>query len=94
MKYIFAYAMPYRWRLAVVGALYAVATACGLLMPYLMSDIVNQGIAQSQMDYILIRGGWMLGLALAALLCGIATTKLNAKVSTCFANDLQKAVFQ
>ncbi len=93
MKQVFKYARPYRLKLALTGLLYIVTTVCTLLMPYIMSDIVNIGIAGRDMDYILTRSGMMLGLALVALACGVLITKLNAGVSTRFAADLTRAVF-
>ncbi len=94
MKQILPFLKPYRARLALMGVLYLCATMCSLLMPYLMSDIVNNGIACGDMRYIILRGVIMLLLSVAALLCGIWTTRVSADVSCGFSTSLQKGVFQ
>lgn len=94
MKKILSYLKPYRMQLLLVALLYVAATFCSLFMPYLMSDIVDEGIRGADMPYILRMGGWMLLLSVAALGCGLATTKISAHVSAGFSNHLQKAVFQ
>lgn len=94
MKTIFSYLHPYRGKLILIGALYMVATLAGLFMPYLMSDIVNVGIREQNMAYILTRGAMMLGLAVLALLSSLWTTRLNAHVTAGFTESLQKAVFE
>lgn len=93
MKIIFSYLAPYRRRLTVVGFLYLLATICSLLMPYVMRNIVDIGIRESDMPYILRQGALMLALSLAALGSGIATTKINARVANGFTTNLQKGVF-
>lgn len=94
MKTIFKYAKPYKNRLILIGLLYVVSTMCSLLMPYLMSSIVNDGIQAKNLDYIFILGGVMLLMSLVALGCGVLVTKINAKVATGFSRDLKKSVFQ
>lgn len=94
MKIIFQYIKPYKGKLILVGSLYLASTVCSLLMPYLMSSIVNNGIQAQDMNLILKVGALMLVLALAALACGIFTTKVNSHISTNFSRDLRNSVFQ
>ncbi len=56
MKLIFSYLTPYRGRLFAVGFLYLLATICSLFMPYVMRNIVDIGIRESDMPYILKQG--------------------------------------
>ncbi|MDO4564539.1 MAG: ABC transporter ATP-binding protein [Clostridia bacterium] len=94
MRQIFRYIKPYRRKLVLVGLLYLVSTMCSLLMPYLMSSIVNDGIQAHDMGMIIRIGVLMLLLAAMALGCGIWTTRVNSKVSTGFSRDLRNSVFQ
>ncbi len=94
MRRILSYLKPYRSKLILVFALNIAATLCSLYMPYLMSDIVNNGIADGDIAYILNMGVVMLGASLLAFGCGMLTTKLNANVSTLFGRDLQMGVFR
>ena len=94
MKQILPYLKPYKNRLIVDGVMFFVATVCSLLMPYIMSDIVNTGIKNADMPYILLQGAIMLALAGAMLVSGWISTKINARISSGFVADLQKGVFQ
>lgn len=94
MKQLLPYLKPYRNRLIADGALFFVATLCSLLMPYFMSDIVNVGIKNGDMPYILRQGAVMLALAGAMLFSGWGSTKINAAISSGFVADLQKGIFQ
>ncbi len=93
MREILRYLKPYRARLVFVGLLYVAATFAELFMPYIMSNIVDEGIRGRDMPYIVRMGLIMLALSLLALGCGLLTTRINAGVSSGFCNALQKAVF-
>ena len=94
MKEIYKYLKPYRKKLILVGFLYAISTMCGLFLPYIMGNMVNVGIANSDMKYIYSMGGVMFGLSCIALTSGAVTAKINAKISTSYTCDIQKAVFK
>jgi len=94
MKILLPYLKPFYKHLLFVGVLDLICTLAGLFMPYLMSDIVNVGIREQNMPFILQRGGWMLALAVAALLTGLLATRENAFISTRFIESMQTAVFQ
>ena len=93
MKQILPFIKPYKSRLIADGGLYLVATLCSLFMPYLMSDIVNVGIRNGDMDYIVRQGVVMLALAVGMLVSGLFSTKLNSKIASGFTADLQRGVF-
>ena len=52
MKDILPYLKPYRRRIALAMLLVAAATACDLLLPTIMNDILNNGVRQSDFAYI------------------------------------------
>lgn len=93
MRNILKYIKPFRNKLILIGLLYVVSTMCSLLMPYIMSSIIDDGIQGNNLQYIFIMGGVMLLMSLIALGCGVLTVKINAGVSTGFSNGLKKAVF-
>ena len=53
MKYILPYLRPYRRQTALAMVLVAFATVCDLLLPTIMNDILNHGVRQSDLAYIL-----------------------------------------
>ena len=65
-----------------------------LELPDLMSDIVDSGIVQGDVSYILGRGGVMLLVALLGTVCTILTSYLSSKIGMGFSRDLRKKVFE
>jgi ATP-binding cassette subfamily B protein len=72
----------------------ALANSLGsLLLPRLMSDIVDKGIIPGNQRAILITGGEMLLMSIVASLCAIAGSFYSAKVATGFGLHLRGAIF-
>lgn len=53
MKRILPYLKPYRGKMLLGMLLIAVSSVCSLLLPTIMSDILDGGIYTSDWDYIL-----------------------------------------
>ena len=64
MKTILHYLKPYRKPLILTGVLCILFTLGGAFLPYLMSRIVDDGIATGDLGVILKLGALMLGLAI------------------------------
>ena len=84
---------PYAALIACVLVLVFVSTMTDLELPDLMSEIVNTGIVQGDIPYILGRGGIMLLVALLGTGCTILTSYLTAKIGMVFSRDLRQKVF-
>ncbi len=84
---------PYAALIACVLVLVFVSTMTDLELPDLMSEIVNTGIVQGDIPYILGRGGIMLLVALLGTGCTILTSYLTAKIGMGFSRDLRQKVF-
>ncbi len=93
MKQIFPFLKPYKKELILTGVLCVVSTLEGVFLPYLMSRIVDEGIAVSDMSMILKLGGLMLVLAVMSMLCALWTNAINAKISAGFSHDLTRGIF-
>jgi ATP-binding cassette subfamily B protein len=84
---------PYRGSVALVLVL-ALANSLGsLLLPRLMSDIVDKGIIPGNQRAILVIGGLMLLMSIVASLCAVAGSFYSAKVATGFGRQLRGAIF-
>lgn len=94
MKTILPLLKPYRKKLALTGLLCVISTLEGVFLPYLMSRIVNDGIAVSDMGVILKTGAIMLALAVGSMLCALLNGAVNARISSGFSNDIKQAIFQ
>lgn len=94
MKGILRYLKPYTGKLILAMLLISLSTLCDLMLPSIMSDILNNGISQADMQYIWLCCGKMLAVAaisLCAILCG---TKLSTDVVASFCADLRSDVFR
>jgi ATP-binding cassette subfamily B protein len=84
---------PYRGYIAIVLVL-ALAQSIGtLLLPRLISEIVDQGIVKGDQRAILQIGGLMLLTSIVATLCAIAGSYYSSKVATGFGRILRGAIF-
>src|SRR6266850_977217 len=93
MLKLFRLITPYRGYVAVVLVL-ALAQSIGfLLLPRLMSDIVDKGIVKGDERAILETGGLMLLMSIVATLCAIAGSFYASKVATGFGRILRGAIF-
>ena len=89
----FKYLKPYFWQclLIVLGVALQVYTA--LELPALSSDIMNKGVAESNMSFIFQTGLLMLGVTALGSLGSIVSSYFSARVSSCVAMDMRKDIF-
>ena len=87
------YLKPYFWQclLIVLGVALQVYTA--LELPALSSDIMNKGVAESNMGFIFQAGLLMLGVTALGSLGSIVSSYFSAKVSSRVSMDMRKDVF-
>ena len=74
--------------LAVIGEV-----ALEIYIPFLMARIIDIGIAQKDVPYIVETGLLMIAAALVSLACGAAGARLAAVAAAGFAMEIRKAVF-
>lgn len=87
------YLKPYFWQclLIVLGVALQVYTA--LELPALSSDIMNRGVAESNMSFIFQTGLFMLGITALGSFGSIVSSYFSAKVSSRVAMDMRKDFF-
>ena len=73
--------------------LVACEAALDVLIPYLMADILDNGIKASDMGYTWRMGGVLVIVCIAALLFGMLSGVTAAKASTGFASNLRHDMF-
>ncbi len=93
MKHILPFLKPYRWRIALAMALVGAATVCDLLLPTIMSNVLNYGVTEADMTYIVRCCAQMLLVAALGLAGLIVGRKLSAEVVAGFNGDLRASVF-
>ena len=93
MLKLFRLIKPYKGYVAIVLVL-ALAQSIGtLLLPRLMSDIVDKGIVKGDQRAILETGGLMLLMSIVATACAICGSFFASKVATGFGKILRGAIF-
>lgn len=93
MKHFFTYLKPYRGQMLLGVLLIAVSGVCSLLLPTIMSDILNRGVYRSDWDYILRCSAKMLVVTAISLGAVVAGTWFRTRVVSGFCADLRAAVF-
>ena len=93
MKYLWKFLKPYTKTVLLLMLLYAVQTLSTLFMPYVMSNIVELGIREQNLDYILKEGAVMIALAVGALGSAVCTNFVSSKFGANLAVDIRKQVF-
>ena len=94
MKRIVPFLRPYFVKMGLATMAIGLATVCNLLLPTLMSDILNNGVYRADFDYILICCVKMLLVALGSLGGTILGSYLSSNVVAAFTADLRGEVFR
>ena len=88
------YTKGYRLLMLLAIACSAGEAVLELMLPQVMSDIVDVGIATGDRAYILSAGLKMVLMALVALACGVGAAALAAKASMGFGAALRQAEYE
>lgn len=93
MKRYYKYVKPYL-PYFIIGPIMMIVEVIGeVLMPYLMAQIINNGVAERNIPYIISMVGVMVVVALLMMLGGVGGAYFGAKASVNFATDLRSDVF-
>ncbi len=94
MKRYKKYIQPYLSAF-IIGPLMMLTEVAGeIMLPKLMSLIINNGVANHDTGYILQTGGLMLLAVLVMIIGGMLGAYFAAKASICFTSDLRQDVFK
>jgi ATP-binding cassette, subfamily B, multidrug efflux pump len=93
MLKLFRLIKPYRGYVAIVLVLALAQSVGTLLLPRLLSDIVDKGVVKGDQRAILEIGGFMLLTSVLATLCAIAGSYYASKVATGFGRILRGTIF-
>lgn len=93
LKRLASYLGPYRKDLYTGALLVLVETALELVIPLLMANLIDVGVAQKDVSYILQKG-WQMGLcAVLALLTGLLYARFAAKAAFGLGSRIREAQF-
>lgn len=79
---------------AILSTLFAIlAQAGGLVLPLLMSDIINNGIMNGDVDYIKRMGIIMMLISAVSVVISIFNSFFSSKTASLFSKSLRKSLF-
>jgi len=84
---------PYTLPIIVVMVLVFLQSLSEIYLPTLMSDIVDTGVINGDVAYIIRIGGWMILIAVIGMISAIFGSYWAAKVAIGFGRDLRTKVF-
>lgn len=93
LKRIFQCLLPYRKPFILAVLFVVVETSFELIIPMIMADIIDVGIAASDIHYIMVKGVEMAGCALLSLITGLLYAKYAAIAANGFAYELREREF-
>lgn len=94
LRRLLRYLGPYRKDL-VIGALLVVIETCfELVIPVLMADLIDVGVANQDISYVLYKGTQMGVCALCALVTGLLCARFAARASYGWGAQVRRAQFE
>ncbi len=94
LKQLFSYFGPYRKDLLIGSLLVLIETSFELIIPVLMADLLDVGVAARDVPYILNKGIQMAICALLALLTGLLYARFAARAAYGFGARLRDAEYE
>ena len=87
------YLKPYYFRIFLIVIFTLLGSLMELYIPTLMANVVDVGIVNNDIPFILQTGGWMVLFSILALLFAVAVTYLSARVALGFSRDVRHQLF-
>ena len=81
LKRLLSYLGPYRRDLFLGGLLVLVETAFELVIPVLMADLIDVGVENRDLNYIVVKGVQMGVCAVLALITGLLYARFAARAA-------------
>ena len=94
MRHLLPYIKKYK-KETVIAPLFKMLEACfDLLVPFIVADIIDNGIGRGDNTYILIRFGWLIGMAILGLSCTVVAQYFAARAAIGTATGLRHSLLE
>ena len=94
IKKLLPYMEKYKWQ-AILSPIIIIIDVMGdIFIPYLMSLIVDVGIANQDLSYIFKIGLLMISITIAATIIAIFSTRLGAEAGFGFASEIRREAYK
>src|SRR5579871_2253622 len=91
---LYRFLQPYRMAIAAVLVLVLAQSLANLYLPTLMANIIDTGVRNKDVAYIMRVGGLMLLIAAAGMGCAVAATFLASQAAVAFGRDVRSKLFR
>ncbi|SCP97375.1 ABC transporter ATP-binding protein [Anaerobium acetethylicum] len=93
IKRMMAYIGEFRKDTILTPVFVVLEVMMDILIPFLMSKIIDNGVGRGDMKYVYTVGALMIGASLLGLLFGVLSGKTAARASTGFARNLRRGMY-
>lgn len=93
MLKVLSYLKNYKWSAIFATIFILINSAMQLVLPSMMADIMNNGIAGGKLAYIYIMGFFMILASIFGVFAAVLSSYFSSKASTGFGKELRRAVF-
>lgn len=93
MLKVLSYLKNYKWSAIFATIFILINSAMQLVLPSMMADIMNNGIAGGKLVYIYIMGFFMIIASIFGVFAAVLSSYFSSKASTGFGKELRRAVF-
>lgn len=93
MKHILLYLKPFKKRMAIGFSIKVTGTLAELVLPMLLSFILENVIKRESVSQIIIYGAVMVLFGIIACVCNITANRMAAKVTSDFSKEMRKDLF-
>lgn len=94
LKKIFRYLTPYSREFFLAAFFVVVESSFELIIPMMMADLLDKGVAEHNIHYILFKGVLMIVCALISLCTGLFYARFSAKAAAGFGASLREAEYK
>ena len=94
IRALMPYVWPYKFYLFLSLAMMLLQVFVEFLIPFIMIGIIDEALPAMDLDIVLIRGLYMLGLALLGALAGFVNTYSSQKVAQSASAELRSDLFE
>ncbi|MBO1512468.1 ABC transporter ATP-binding protein [Metabacillus bambusae] len=94
IRKLLIYTKPYKLFIVLAPLLMALEVTMDLLQPLIMQKIIDSGIANNDMTYVVQMGIFMIAAAIIGLAGGVGCTIYSTRAAVNFATDIRRDVFK
>lgn len=90
---LFRFLKPFAGRIAAIIMLVFIQVLANLYLPTLMSHIIDKGIINKDVNYILKTGGYMLLISAGGVICSVSAAFLSSRTAVGLGRILRNKIF-